>query len=357
MHIKLLILHLLLWPALVQAASIQGGDVVGRNIFGLALDYQGDPVLVEDRPLVFASGQADIDLSLDQRRFTVSSFDHVIGNVFITEYDHERDVYLDTVSVDLAPIGGVSGLGASLQTSWNSVLLSESTLVDAANHEAFARSFSGYFKNKQELVRPYNYGYALETILLNEKGEAKVIKNYASGRVFASQLLMMPDGKTLYLLDSKYSGNLYIFVAEQPNSLAKGQLFVTKMTKNRVSLVELGKSSALKMKFKLKKMDFSGLFERVPVKDDKCDSGFARVDTVYGKECLKQVRKNRRYTGLFEPIRMAALKGVNGFGVELDSLGYDAANNQLQLSSKNGSSWNLGLGSRADILSEYLITE
>ena len=105
----------------------------------------------------------------------------------------------------------------------DSILLSENHIIDAANPKEFTDTFRPYFKGKSSLVNPYKYGWVSEIIVLDAKGEAKAIKSFSLGRLFANQVLLMPDGKTVYLLDKL--GNLYVFIAEQANSLAKGKLY------------------------------------------------------------------------------------------------------------------------------------
>lgn len=356
MH-KLVLLLMVFLSISANAAELAGGDVVGRNIFGLALDYQGDPVMLNDQPLIYEQGQFDADIELEEVSFRISTFNHQIGNIFVSQYDREQESFFDTISLNLSSIGGISHPVNPVNSSWNSVLLGERQLIDAANPKQFEQQFRAYFKQKGELVKPYNYGYGLELIVLNAKGDTKLIKNYAMGRVFPSHQVVMPDAKTIYLLDSENSGNLYLFIAEKPGSLVKGTLYVTELKNNRVKTVALGKTSALKMKLKLKRIDFPALFSKKEVTDGSCPSGYQIADSVYGKECLSTIKKNRRYSGLLEPVRVAALNGVRGFGKRLKAIRYVAESNVLQAVDNEGRELNLVLGSNEAQASDYIIQE
>ena len=287
-----LVFILLLIAGQTFAQSINSGKVIGRHIYGLAHDYQGDPVLINDRPLIYKESSFEQVLKVADKSFMISGFNDAIGSVYITRMDNSASKQLDTVDLNLASVDGFSQPTDASLTNWNSLLLTESGLIDAAKPDAFIDAFKPYYKGKANLINPYNYGWVSEVILLDSQGKAKAIKNYALGRMFAQQVIAMPDGKTIYTLDR--SGNLYLFVADQVNSLAKGQLYAVSRQQDRIKYDLLGNSAALKVKFKLKKATFNSIFQTTVVKNKRCNKKYTYVNTIYGEECLKLNKKFKK---------------------------------------------------------------
>ena len=342
----------------IIADELVTSEVVGKNIFGLANDVNGDPLMIDEMPLVFETAAFEKKISsVDAKSFFVSGFGDVIGGLYLSLFDDESKRFIDTNAFDLSAIGGLSRPRGGVTTAWDSVLFSEAGLVDGADSISFIEVFKSYYKGKADIVKPYNYGWLAEAILLDNKGSAKIIKNYSVGRLFASQLYLMPDGRSLYLFDAENTGQLYFYVAAVAESLTNGTLYGVNFFNGKADYVLLGSSSALKMKFKLKKISFKKLFDTSPLKEAGCASGFNHIDTIYGEECLKQKKKNRKYVGLFEPIRMLAMKGNNHPRVKLTDVKYDQDNNRLVLDTEGGSTMKLSLGHNIKLNSRYVIEE
>ena len=257
--------------------------------------------------------------------------------------------------LDISGIGGISYPKGYVKTQWDSLLIGSSAKVNTAEPKEFVKSYRAYFKNKDNLINAYNYGYPLEVIMLDDQGQAKLIKHYAVGRVLASDMVLMPDGKTLYLMDAENSGHLYVFIAAEPNSFSKGTLYVVDNGSGKMKLVELGSSSALKMKFKLKKIAFDQVFNAEKPDNNNCSEGFDLIKTIYGSECLKVSRKYKKEAGLFEPIRVAALKNVKSVG--FSTLKFNADNNSLILSGGGQSNRTLSLATNSNLQSDFIIQE
>ena len=355
---KFLIFCLLLITAsTLSAQEINGGTVVGKNIFGLATDYNGDPLLIEERPLIYSESRFNEQVILGKQSFLVSGFDHPVGSVYVTYIDSKTKRYVDTTPLNLSSINGLSYPGTGTRTPWGSVLLSEGGLIDGANPKSFSKDFRAYYKGKDNLIKPYHYGWPAEIIVLDAEGKAKAIKDYAMGRVFADQILVMPDARTLYMLDSKNSGQLYAFVAEQPYSMVKGALYAVTKSKGKYAYKRLGESSALKMKFKLKKMNFKSLFSSRKPDNGACSKGFTYTKTLYGEECLKLNSRNKKYAGLFEPLRSMAIKGVPGFRAKGGQLQFDADKKQLTVRQQGNASVTFGMDNNTTLNSQYTIKE
>jgi hypothetical protein len=344
-------------PVLSQPAeaTLSSGSVIGKHIFGLARDFQGDPVMIDDDPLIYASSATEFDVDVAESTFRVSLFDHTIAGAYVTALDRESKAFVNTVSLPLGNIGGAHTIGASLKSAWNSVLFSEAALLNAKGTESIEASMKPYFKHKPELVKPYNYGWLNEVIVLDEKGAAKAIKNYAAGRTFASHILAMPDAKTFYLFDSEHSGNVYLFIAEEANSLVKGTLYAISQAEN-LKAIELGKSSALKMKFKLKRAGFNAFFAMAEPEQGQCPASYELVSSVYGEECLKVQKKNRKYVGQFEPIRMAVMKGVKPLVKGAEEILLDSHNSVINVKHNGGETRQYKLGANAELGTQYFMT-
>lgn len=320
-----------------ENAQLQSGKVIGQHIFGLAHDVSGDPLLVDDSALIYSNPAESIELDVNGQAFKVSLFDHIFGGAYLSRINNE--VAVNTQVIDFSVVSGVSSIGDAKKSEWSSVLFTENELIDAKAPEGHKERYSSYFKGQSDLYKPYNYGWLNEVIVFDEDGSNKAIKNFVAGRLFASHLLAIPGGQEFYFFDATYSGNLYLFKADQAQSFAKGTLFVVD---DNGALTELGQSSALKMKFKLKKTEFDDLFKVAEPENKRCLEGMALTRTVYGEECLSVQKKNRHYAGQFEPIRSAALLGVSTFSKPVDTteisgveLRFDRKETAIQLY-KNG---------------------
>ncbi|MDH3326488.1 MAG: hypothetical protein OEM38_07215 [Gammaproteobacteria bacterium] len=329
------LLLLLTCSITVDAQELVSGSVIGRHIFGLATDYQGDPVLIKDSPAIYKRSLFDEKISIENHSIMVSVLNESnknndsIAGVYITQLEPKTNRPLDTVALDLSTIGGLSSPGGFTRTKWNSILVTESGIFNSVHPSEFIDIFKPYYKGKSKLVNPYNYGWVSEIIALSSQGQgkAKAIKNYAVGRLFANQVILMPDGKTIYLLDK--IGNLYLFISEQANSLVKGELYVINRQQGQIKHTSLGKTSALKVKFKLKKITFDSLFQASKPINQGCSKKFKYIKTIYGEECLKLKPRNKKYTAVFEPIRSMALQGISSFTTENSRMEFNAENNQL----------------------------
>ena len=341
----------------VYAQDIKGGEVIGKNIYGLATDYNGDPLLVDERPLIYSTSSFDEEIVLGKQTFLVSAFNQPIGGVYVTYIDKKTKKFLDTSPLELSGIGGLSHPQAGIRALWGSVILAEAGLVDAANAETFNKDFKAYYKGKDNLVNPYNYGWLSEIIVLDAEGQAKAIKNYAMGRVFADQFLIMPDSRTVYMLDSQASGNLYVFIAEQPYSMVKGSLYAVGRTEDKLSYIPLGETSALKLKFRLKKISFDSMFSSKTPKNNVCAKKYTHVQTVYGEECLKLKAKGKKYAPIFEPIRTLALKGVAGFGGKQSQMQFDTNNKLIRFKQTGKAEIAFPVNEDTHLNSQYIIKE
>ncbi|MDX1812043.1 MAG: hypothetical protein R3240_08855, partial [Gammaproteobacteria bacterium] len=122
-----IVLSVLFSSLAIAADEPVPGSVVGRHIYGLAKDYQGDPLLVSDKPLIHTASNFSTFVDVDKTKFLLSSFSDDIGSVYLTDIEADSDKPQDTNAVNLASIGGLSHPVSGVNTLWNSVLMSENT--------------------------------------------------------------------------------------------------------------------------------------------------------------------------------------------------------------------------------------
>jgi hypothetical protein len=344
--------------AQADAGYPEGGEVIGRHIFGLARDYQQSPVMIGEDPLIHRGQVSHYDFKVATQTYTVSLINPTPGSAYLSAPGADGGNYLDTHALDLEAVSGLTRPGAATKTPWGTLLFGESTDVDTAAAQEFVSTMAPFFKGKEDLVNPYHYGWLGEVVLLEaggEAGEAKVIKDYGVGRVAASQILVMPDAKTLYLLDGQHSGNLYVFVAEQANSLTQGTLYGVAFDGRSVAYHELGQGAALKTKFRLRRASFDTFFDAAQPENGDCPAGFDYVDSVYGSECLKMQERSQPYVGLFEPIRMMALLPESATQKMVQNIKYDSASQSLSLVQADQQERTFPLKPHSKMQSQYIM--
>jgi hypothetical protein len=336
------------------AFAVQTGEVVGKHIFGLSRDYQGDPIIINDDPLIYKKAESRKKVTIEESVFEVSLFDNVIGGIYLTKFANNSDNYLDTRALDLSQTHGVSQPVAPIVTNWGSVLFSEERLVDTADHYQFVDNYKAYYKNDESMVNPYNYGWINELVIFDSVDNYKVIKNYAMGRVSASKIIVMPDNRTFYLLDTNHSGNVYIFVADKEKTMTRGALYVMSVKNGRVEYLKLGEGSSLKMKFRLKQVKFEDVFSYSEPSNAQCPSGFSFISTVFGEECLKVNSRYKKYAGKLEPIRVSALSGVSTFTEAIRSISLDEKSNKVIFKTDNRGEYTSSLTHNSSMNSDYI---
>jgi hypothetical protein len=332
-----LLLSLINGPVL-SAEEMIPGQVIGRHIFGLAKDANNDPLMIEDSPLIYERVSFQQRLQAGASTFDVSGFAHDLGGLYLTRYDADSKRHVDTVSMDIQSVEGLSRPTGGILSPWQTLLFSEAQIADAARPDAFINSFKPYYKGNADMINPYHYGWVNEVILLDDSGQSKLIKNYAVGRVSATHLYLMPDGRSLYLHDADHSHTLYLFVAEEQSNFAKGTLYALNLDTERPDYLRLGSESVLRMKFNLRRMKFDDLFERSDAdteSQDRCARGFTLISTHYGLECLKIKKRNENAAGLFEPTRTLALKLNERPASWITNVRFDPENRTVSLQEKD----------------------
>lgn len=346
------------------ASELTSGEVIGRHIFGLARDYQQSPVMIGEDPLIHKGQVSHHEFVVagegGKQSYAVSLFNDSLGSAYLSERSADLDSYVDdsyvdTHALDLEPISGLTRPGSGIKSPWGSLLFSESTDLNTAAPEKFVEEMAPFFKGNKELVNPYHYGWLAEVILSEIAGETKVIKDYGVGRLAASQIMLMPDAQTLYLLDAEYSGNLYVFIAELAKSLTQGTLYGVLFDGRSVTYHKLGQGAALKTKFRLRNARFASFFDSEQADGGQCSQGFKYLESIYGQECLKLQKRAESYAGLFEPVRVMALQAGGESNKPVRAIEYDAVNQRLTLIQADQQQRTFPLKSDSTLQSQFIM--
>lgn len=343
--------------------NMQGGDVIGKNIYGVINDFKGHPILLDKTALLEKdssfSGFINIKSDDDQSDFIISSFQSKegIGALYLTKtkLEDKKIKAINTESIDLSKVGGVYSPRKGYKTPWNTFIFTQDRLVDGKNDKKFINDFTPYFQNKKNLVDSYKYGWPFEAVVLNSKGDAKVINQFAMGRTFASDIILMPDNKTVYMFDGKYSKNLYMFISDKATDFIRGNLFVANLSNNSITWKKLATQNSLKLKLKLRRdLKFKSLYKSHKPKNGTCKKKYILTESYYGKECLSVTKRSAKAVGVFEPIREAARLGVKTAFKDITDLSYDSESNMILLK-KDGSVITRFSANNKAFNSEYII--
>lgn len=141
--------------------------------------------------------------------------------------------HLSLVSYYNVDTSGVHGLwitcGASL-SPWNTHLSSEEYEPDAfMSPDPQLQGYSLNLYGDASRANPYHYGHVPE-VTVNPDGTGTVRKHYCLGRISHELIQVMPDRRTALMGDDATNGGLFMFVADKPEDLSAGTLYVAKWT-------------------------------------------------------------------------------------------------------------------------------
>lgn len=347
------------------SASLQmdGGSVIGKNIYGVINDFKENPIILDKTAIIpkdsTYTGFINVKNKEENSDFIISSFhsESGIGALYVTKTKLEENkiIPINTQALDLAAIGGVYSPTKGYKTPWNTFIFTQDKLIDGKNDKKFIKEFAPYFQNKINLVDSYKYGWPFELVVLNPKGDAKVLNQYAMGRTFASDIIIMPDKKTVYMFDGKYSKNLYMFISDKAEDFMKGTLYAAKLNNNSIKWIQIAKQNALKVKLKFRRtVKFSSLYKSKKPTNGMCPKKYSLSKSIYGEECLSVNKRSKKYVGVFDPIRESARLGASSFDNGLTSMAYDAQNNMVLFKMKANTKMRFNANNKA-LSSQYII--
>ncbi len=99
------------------------------------------------------------------------------------------------------------------------------TLKTVAEFKAFSKNLLG----DETAANPYHYGHIPE-VTVHADGTGTLVKHYCMGRISHELVQVMPDRRTVIMGDDATNGGLFMFVADRPEDLSAGTLYVARVT-------------------------------------------------------------------------------------------------------------------------------
>ncbi|OAN46671.1 hypothetical protein A6A04_06085 [Paramagnetospirillum marisnigri] len=360
-------------------------NVLFRNIdkVGAAPHEAGRLFDMDGKPLVDPNGDAVIAetpdanslLKVGNRLFLVThwEYDWLLGNGQDTEKApgwHARmpmgmtltDIAQDKASgalkatgqrsIDFAPVGGLWIPCFGSQTPWNTHLGSEEDydlyFLPASGDKLNRKATDGlkalsevYFKGRKQ-ANPYDYGYLVE-VKVKPDGSTAVTKHYAMGRATWEMGKVMPDGRTVYKGDDGDHTYLSMFIADKAGDLSAGTHYAARWIqesaegggKARLQWIRLGHATNAQAKALLKKgvtADAIFDFTTTDKTPDWQAQGFHQIMAGHGGIEVLRVRKGMEQAAvIFEPRRLAAIRGATTEFNKMEGVAVDTRDRQLYI--------------------------
>lgn len=342
---------------------------------GAQLDKQGKILRDEGgEPMISTQNDFSSLLSAGGSPYLVHSFESYPAVIYATKLAQDAAGELRAVStkhVDMAPIDGLYRSCAGSITPWGTHISAEEAQVDARAVDAAgtwseltATSRWGEIKLMgrylgldlsdgdangqpdldvaafQSAYSSYFHGFAVE-VALDERGEARVQKHYAMGRMGMELAYVMPDQRTVFLTDDVTNGGLFMFVADEAGKLDAGKLYAMRFFQRTptggalegdLEWIPLGHATDAEIRALVHpaegaRVHFQDIFEVEPVASGACSAGFRLVRANGDNEnleCLKLKPGMERAASRLETRRYAALLGATAELNKEEGLTYDA---------------------------------
>lgn len=322
----------------------RSGDVVGGGTYGMLYDAKGNTIKGADGyPKISNSNEFSSLIPIGDKLFMVSQFETRPAAMYISELEQSKDGKLTAVStrnIDMSSVNGLWVPCAGVVTPWNTHLSSEEYEPNAAKVKrngsinSYYDAMADYFGGDLKALNPYDYGWTPEVIVLNEKGETKVVKHYSMGRFAHELAYVMPDEKTVYLSDDGTNVGLFMFVADNKGDLSSGKLYAAKWEQRSnkgagsadIKWVDLGHSSNRTIKKALdKKVKFKDIFDSSKV----AKKGYTTINTTNGLEHLKLKPGMEEIASRLETRRYAAMKGATTEFRKMEGITFNKKENIL----------------------------
>jgi len=341
---------------------LRSGDKIGNGVFGALTDRKGNIITTKEGQAISNRNDYTNLFTIDNKHFILNQFEDRPGAIYLTEVEQNPIsgilTPLNTKSIDLSKVRGGWVFCGGMKTAWNSFLSGEEYDPDAEKWQPSSgklgdnfEKMADYFEQNPLTANPYDYGWMVETKILNKSGETSVAKHYSMGR-FAHELgYVLPDNKTVYLTDDGNNTGFFMFVADKENDLNSGSLYAAKWVQTseenggaaNIEWIALGHSSSDEInQFILdKKPTFQDMFDKAPVQSNQsCPEGFKSVNSGGYKphsdgnfrECLKIKPGMDKIASRLETRRYAAMLGATTEFNKLEGLEFDPQTQTLFLS-------------------------
>ena len=336
---------------------LRSGDQFASGIFGQILDSAGNPILVDDAPMIANEIDFTSILPRGDKIFMVTHFETTPAAIYVSEVLQDEVTGLltpiDTMPVDFADYGGVLEVCAGVTTPWSSHLGSEEWDPDAKYYdpatgtiddEDYDEAMFTYFGPDATLtdLSPYDYGWTPE-VFVDDDGIATGIKHYALGRFAHELAYVMPDERTVYMTDDETNGAIFLFIADEAADLSAGTLYAAKWSQTDdagvgsadIAWIKLASGNDAEIKEWIDGgIQFVDLFEEGEASETgACSEGFSSINTTTGHECLRVIPGMEQAAAFLESRRYAALLGATTEFSGNEGISYDAETGTIYIAS------------------------
>lgn len=331
---------------------IRSGQEVGGGTYGLVYDQNGEVVTAKDGSHKISNDNDFASLlPVGNKLFMISHFETRPAAMYLTELNQDKTtgklIPVSTKNIDFKAFNGLWVPCAGSVTPWNTHLGSEEYPPDArkvdenGSIDAYYDPMAAYVGGDLKALNPYDYGWAPEIEVLNEKGDLKVQKHYTMGRFAHELAYIMPDEKTAYLSDDGTNGVFYKFVADKAKDLTAGTLYAAKWTQTsgvgggtaNITWVNLGHATNSEIKTALDaKKKFGDIFEVASRNDDNsCPVGFTASNWANKNECLKTKPNMEKVASRLESGRYAGMKGATTEFSKMEGITYNPQKKEMYM--------------------------
>lgn len=263
---------------------------------------------------------------------------------------------VDLKNVDSAAVDGIWTPCAASLTPWGTHLGGEEYEPNAKEFQSTPFQVMNLYTNTLDQKadvggsNPYSYGYKFE-LATSPKGETKIIKRYAMGRLSNELGDVMPDKRTVYMGDDGRDTVMFMFIADEAGRLDVGSLYAaiwmstsaTNGGKAELRWIPLGHANEEEIhKLILSGIRFSDIFEvasPAEIKDNP--EKFSAFKPVYvyagtGKEIahleyLKLKPGQEKAAAFLESRRYAAYLGATSEFTKMEGVSHNARDKRLYL--------------------------
>jgi hypothetical protein len=221
-------------------------------------------------------------------------------------------------NVDTSSVNGLwITCGASL-SPWNTHLSSEEYEPDATvvDKDKRFKAFSKNLFGDESVANPYHYGH-LPEITVHPDGTGSIEKHFCMGRISHELVQVMPDKRTVLMGDDFTNGGLFMFVADKPEKLSAGRLYVAKWQQisgvgpgsASLSWVELGHATSKDIEAMANKLKASDIMD-VKTSDPR-DARFTKIPFSGKTNWVRVMPGMEKAAAFLETHRYAALMGAS----------------------------------------------
>jgi len=267
--------------------------------------------------------------------------------------------------VDTAPVKGLWITCGSSLSPWNTHLSSEEYEPDApfiSENKRF-KEFSNHLFGHEFTANPYDYGHVPE-IIVHPDGSGSVVKHYCMGRISHELVVVMPDNRTVLMGDDHTNSGLFVFIADKPNDLSSGTLYVARLGEGfsilpgdagaKLDWIKLGRAASEEIRALAQSLKPSDIM--TVLKTDPQDASFTKIYYDGNANWVKLKPGMEKAAAFLETHRYAYLMGGSmGFskmeGTTInrqDKVAYTALQNIQDSMVKTGKGWNANSGIALD---------